>query len=70
MLKHAEEGLGLSLEAVKVVHDIGKNILSIVLFLSNGGKIKGNESKLVMTYKGNVIVFYRCKLEGLYYTRL
>ena len=38
VLRQTEEGLGLPLEDVRVVHEIGKNILSIGTLLRNGGK--------------------------------
>ena len=69
-LMHMDEGTGITLGDVCVVQEIGKNIMSIGTLLKDGGQLKGNDNKLVVTYKGNVITFFRCRSDGLFYATL
>ena len=60
----------INLSNVRVVEEIGKNIVSIGLLLLDGGNMEGTNSCIIVKYKGAIITFMRNSIDGLYYTKL
>ena len=60
----------IKLKDVRVVDQIGKNIISIGTLLNDGGKMLGTDDALTVKYKGVTLKFKRNEKDGLYYMKL
>ena len=64
------DGNCLELNGLRVVPDIGKNIVSIGILLDEGGKVHGDEKQLIVENQGSILTFRRNTRDGLYYIQL
>ena len=70
LLTLTEDENCLLLMDVRVVSEMGKNILSVGALLDDGGKLKGGKNEMIVDYKGILLKFRRNHKDGLYYTKL
>ena len=62
-----DNGNYLDLQNIRVVHDIGKNIISIGLLLKAGGIMEGTQSNLLVHFNNETLRFKKNEIDGLYY---
>ena len=60
----------IKLKEMRVVNEIGKNIISIGLLLKNGGTMSGTEDAIIIKFKEAKLKFKRDERDGLYYMRM
>ena len=60
----------ITLNDVRVVKEIGKNIISIGKLLKEGGKLYGDKYTLIVEVYETRLTFHKMKEDGLYYTKL
>ena len=60
----------VTLESVRVVNEIGKNIISISKLLKDGGIMEGSGSTIEVKINGVNLIFKKDKQDGLYYALL
>ena len=60
----------LTLNDIRVVKEIGKNIISIGLLLKQGGRLEGDETHMRVTINDVQLTFTKNEKDGLYYIQL
>ena len=65
-----KENEEIELNDIRVVERMAKSIISIGQLLKEGGRMSGDDDKLIIIMKSAKIIFVKNKVDGLYYTKL
>ena len=65
-----QENEEIELNDIRVVERMAKSIISIGQLLKEGGRMSGDDDKLIIIMKSAKIIFVKNKVDGLYYTKL